>query len=161
MKVESIECFLGCNGKTLAELLNNPNLEDDPRFRRCGTAVLNGEGNPVCNPDECEVFMIGPALLAQAREELHIDEPTTPEEYLDYCDAIVEYYAEKENGEGIVPPCPNTGARRWLKGSYIPHITHSVPERFHHYLLMKKLDVLHFFKKTRWQISELFDSLSR
>ena len=162
MNIESIECFLGCDGLPLAKLLNDPKLDDDPRFPRCGTSVYPDGEHPLCDLETCEIYFITAAMIATAADELDIAEPSKPEEFVPFCDEIVNYYVEKDYHEGLIPPCPNTGARRWLKGSsYIPHYAPSFYEKLHHGLLMKRLDVLHFFRKTRWQISNLVDSLSR
>ena len=153
MKIESIECFVGCDG-TL--------FENDPCFPRCGTSIYPDGEHPMCDLKTCEIYIICAAMIATARDELVIREPSQPEELIPFCDTVVNYYLEKDEQQGIVPPCPNTGAHRWLRGSsYIPHIVPSFTEKIQHNLLMKRLDLLHFFRKTHWQISELLESLSR
>jgi len=160
MRVSSIECFVGCDGKPLAELLKDSRLDSDPKFPRCGTNVYQDGEKPLCDPEVCEYFFITAAMIIMAQTELNIQKPTQPDEYIPFCDKIMGYFEDLDYRKGVVPPCPNTGAHRWLKGSsYIPHLTPSVVEKIHHSLLMKRLDTLHFFRKTRWQISELLESL--
>lgn len=161
MRVSSIECFIGCDGKPLAELLKDPKLDSDPRFPRCGTNVYQDGEKPLCDPEVCEVFFITAAMIIMAQTELNIQKPTQPDEYIPFCDKIMGYFEDLDYRESVVPPCPNTGAHRWLKGSYIPHLTPSFTEKLHHGILMKKHDLRFKIKKFRWQTSEFFESLRK
>lgn len=108
--LESLEYGVLCEGVPGTQLFGPLG---DVEFKQCGI------GHDICDPS-LEFCTIAREQIVEIAQILGLSEPQTPDEKIDWEDAILgEIRRRNDDGEIALLPCPGTGAKRHLRTSTV------------------------------------------